>query len=891
MSIRNLHALLAPRSIVVVGASDRPGSVGATVWRNVLGGSFRGERLAVNPAHRELAGQRVYPDCASLPMVPDLALVCTPPDTVPAIVAQLAALGVRAAVVMTAGLSAAQRQAMLDAARPTLMRLLGPNCLGLLVPGIGLNASFAQADAPVGPLAFVSQSGAITTAVIDGVGTRGVGFSCLVSLGDHADVDFGDLLDYLGSDPATRAILLYAESVTSPRKFMSAARAAARNKPVIVVKAGRAGAGVHAAASHTGAMAGSDAVVDAALRRAGLLRVDTLQQLFDAAETLARFDGCTDVGLTIVSNGGGAGVMAADAAASLGVPVPPLRAGASAALDAVLPATWSHGNPVDLIGDAPATRYAGALRLLLADRTVGPVLFIHAPTAIVAPDHIAEACLPVVRDHAKRMLACWLGGDSMAAARRCFDGAGIADYRTPEQAVEAFAMRAAFQRNQALLSRVPSLLDATRSRPEPDLPRARAVVAAALAQGRTMLDETEAKALLSAFGVPVVTTLSAGPTPESAEAAARQLDAPRLALKIRSPDLPHKSDVGGVVLDLAGPEAVRDAAAQMLEWLGRERPRARLDGFSVQPCVNPRHAREVIVGASVDPMFGPVILFGQGGTAVEVVADRAIALPPLDRTLARDVIDRTRVARLLAAYRDVPAADRDAVVDALLAVSRLLAELPEVAELDINPLLVHPLGAVALDARVRLDAARPAGAANFAIRPYPEALVRTVDWEGAPLLVRPIRPDDEPQHRRFLHAVSREDLRLRFFDTRADLPESELARLVQVDYDRETALVAERPSGRDGTLAETLGVARAVCDPDREEAEFAVLVRSDLHGRGLGTLLMHQLMDALRADCVARIVGDVLPQNAGMRRLMAALGFEAVGPSGPGEVVRYRRDL
>lgn len=504
MSIRHLDRLLSPASVTVFGASNRPGSVGATVWRNLRAGAFAGPVYGVNPKHSSLDGVPIFATAASLPAAPDLALICTPPSTVARLVAELGALGTRAVVIVTAGLSAEQRKAALDAARPFTLRLLGPNCLGLLSPHIGLNASFAHTDALAGDVAFVSQSGALVTAVLDWTRSRGVGLSHLISLGDHCDVDFGDLLDHLANDARTRSILLYVESIESPRKFMSAARAAARNKPVIVVKAGRAGNGVKAAASHTGALAGSDTVYDAAIRRAGMLRVDTLQELFIAAETLSRFRGNRHTTLTVMTNGGGAGVMAADAAAQEGVVLAEPDADLLARLDAILPAHWSRANPVDIIGDAPVERYAETLSALLADDSAGAVLFMHAPTAIVRSEDIARACLPLVRSHASRVMSVWLGDNAVAQARKLFEDGGIADYATPEEAVHAFAMLQTYRRNQDTLMETPS----ASPHAAPDAAAVRAPLDAAMAEGREWLNEQEAKALLKAYGVEVVPTLA-----------------------------------------------------------------------------------------------------------------------------------------------------------------------------------------------------------------------------------------------------------------------------------------------------------------------------------------------------------------------------------------------
>ncbi|MBA2673816.1 bifunctional acetate--CoA ligase family protein/GNAT family N-acetyltransferase [Ramlibacter sp.] len=877
MSIRNLEHLLAPRSVAVVGASDRVGSVGATVWRNMNAGRFAGAIYAVNPKHASIGGRPAFARLTDLPAVPDLAVLCTPPDTVVDLVAELGRLGTRAVIVMTAGLTPAHKKAMLDAARPHLLRVLGPNCLGLLTPHLGLNASFAHTDALAGDVAFISQSGALVTAILDWSTSRGIGFSHMVSLGERADVDFGDLLDYLASDARTRSILLYIESIEAPRKFMSAARAAARNKPVIVVKAGRAGNGMKAAASHTGALAGSDIVFDAAIRRAGMLRVDTLQDLFMATETLARFRGGGDGGLTLMTNGGGAGVMAADAAALAGLALQELDDVLVRKLDAFLPPTWSHGNPIDIIGDAPVARYTQTLQALLADGT-GTVLFMHAPTAIVRSEDIARACAPIVQAAPGRVMACWLGDASVAQARRIFEEAGVPDYATPEEAVRAFGMLGTYRRNQALLLEAPSASGNSR----PDTAGARAIIEAALADGREMLGELEAKAVLAAYGIPVVQSLAAAATAEAATVAARTIGYP-VAIKILSPDISHKSDVGGVQLHLRDEPELRAAATAMLARVKAARPEARITGLTVQAMAIRPLAQELILGFSVDPLFGPVLLFGQGGTAVEVLADRAIALPPLNRVLARDLVSRTRVARLLAGYRDHPPADLEAVGDVLIALSQMLVELPELCELDINPLLADHAGVVALDARIRVSRSLPAGAARFAITPYPAQLEETLAWQGETILVRPIRPEDEPQHRAFVAGLQPEDLRLRFFSVRRELPRSELARLTQVDYAREMAFIAVRtvPGGAD----ETLGVVRAVIDPDNADAEFAVIVRSDLKGRGLGRLLMRKMIGFLSSRGTGRMVGYVLRDNQPMRALARSLGFDAgVSPAGEDSV-------
>ena len=876
MSIRNLEYLFQPRSVAVIGASQRPHSVGATVLANLLAGGFTGPVMPVNPKYRTLAGREVAQRVRQLPQVPDLAVICTPPHTVPGLIAELGELGCRAAVVITAGLDAAHKAAMLTAARPYLLRILGPNGVGLLVPGIGLNASFAHVPALPGKLAFVSQSGAMVTGVLDWARSRQIGFSRFVSLGDSSDVDFGDVLDYLAGDSATQAILLYMEDVRAARKFMSAARAAARSKPVLVVKAGRFAEGARAANSHTGALADADAVYDAAFRRADMLRVLSTEELFDAVTTLASGRPLAGERLAILTNGGGPGVLATDALVGGGGKLAALAPATLARLDRVLPPTWSHGNPVDIIGDAPGQRYGEALAALLQDDGVDAVLVMHAPTAIVPPAEAAQAVAAAAQGATRNVLSCWLGGDAMAPARRLLGEAGIAGYATPEDAVQGFMQLVNYRRAQQLLMEVPAACSGE-CRNERD--RARGVIADALQRGATMLTEPEAKQVLACYGVPVVETAIADRV-EAAVLLAERIGYP-VALKILSPDITHKSDVGGVVLDLTTPQAVREAAQAMRQRLYALQPQARLRGFTVQAMARRPGAHELIAGATCDPVFGPVILFGQGGIAVETVGDRALALPPLNMVLARDLVGRTRVARLLAGYRGRPPADLDAVATVLVRLSALLADLPEVQELDINPLLADEHGVLALDARMRVAPAAGPGAERFAIRPYPEELEESASWQGGTVLLRPIRPEDAPQHAAFFAALTPEDVRFRMFASMQALPPAQLARWTQIDYDREMAFIATRP-GAAGP--ETLGVARAVADPDNITAEFAVVVRSDLKGQGLGALLMDKLLRYCRARGTQQVVGEALPDNQRMLELARRLGFTLAADSRQGTV-------
>jgi acetyltransferase len=890
MSVRNLEALFQPASVAVVGASDREGSLGSLVLRNMKLGGFKGEIWPVNHQHSTVDGAQAWPNIESLPKVPDLAVICTPPHTVPDLIAALGRKGARAAIVITAGLkqqfgecNVTVEQAMLDAARPYLLRILGPNCIGLLVPGIGLNASFAPGNALSGKLAFVTQSGALATAMLDWANSRDIGFSHFISLGDSADVDFGDVIDYLASDASTRAILMYAESVKAARKFMSAARAAARNKPVIIVKAGRAPDGAKAAASHSGALAGSDVVFDAAVRRAGMLRVTTLEALFDAAETLARARPMRGERLAILTNGGGAGVLAADALQLGGGRLADLSGKTLAALNQCLPATWSRGNPVDIIGDAPVGRYQDALRILLAAPEVDSVLFMHAPTAIVPALDIALACLPQMRESTKVVLTCWLGGAAVAAARTACAQAGMASYSTPERAADAWMQLVNYARNQAALQQLPT---ATLEDFSPDRKKAQLLYEQALHEGRQWLDGAMAQDLLQAYGIPTVKTIKVGDVGE-AIAAANLIGYP-VALKIVSPQVIHKSDVGGVALGLASAEEVRLAAVKMRQQVMRLLPHAVVAGFTVQAMARRMGAIELIVGIATDAVFGPVLLLGEGGVAVELRKDHAVALPPLNVNLAKDMLSASRLEPLLAGYRGQAPNNTRALLKTLLNVSQIACDLPWLAELDINPLLVDAQGVLALDARIKLRVVVAGESSQLAIKPYPSTLEERIELAGSPLLVRPIRPEDGQRLMDFYAKASPTDMRLRFFMSRREVPHSELARYSQIDYDREMTFVALATvsSGEQAMVAEV----RAVCDPDNQRAEFAIQVSSGWQGKGLGRVLLTKLINYLRDHGTAEVVGQCLRENTAMASLARNLEFE-VSPEAVPDIMALRLSL
>ena len=878
MTIRNLEFAVRPRSLAVFGASGRAGSVGRIVMENIVTGGFPGAIWPVNPKYDEVAGRRCYHDAAALPGVPDLGVIVTPAATVPGIIADLGARGCRAAVVITAGLTRENglRQKMLDAARPHLFRIIGPNTLGLMIPPAKLNAGFAHMAAEPGTIALLSQSGAIATSLIDWAADNGVGFTHIVSLGDMADVDVGDWLDLLAGDAKTRAIVMYLETVTNPRKFMSAARAAARIKPVIAVKAGRHEAAAKAAATHTGALSGADRVIDAALSRAGILRVEGLAELFDAAEISASMPPFENSLVGIVTNGGGAGVLAVDQLADWQGEIAELSPETLRKLDAALPPTWSHANPVDIIGDAPAARYRAAVEAVAADAAVDALMVLNCPTGLASPAEAASAVASLAtkgRIGGKPVLTSWLGEHTARGARAILQEAGIPSFATPADAARSLGYLVGWSRARKALMRVPS---SHGGEGEGDRDAVLAIFRKAAAEGRPMLTEPEAKAAIAAYGISVPETIVARSPAEAKQAAARLLaQSETVVVNLLSKAISHKSDVGGVVLDIETAERAEQAARDIEKRVRARAPEADIEGYSVQPMVVRRQAQELILGMSRDPIFGPVILFGAGGVAVEVTDDTAVALPPLDDVLAGDLIERTRIGRLLAGFRDRKPADRKAITTALNGLSQMIVDFPCIMSMDINPLLADAEGAIALDARIEIDPAaveqegpNPA----LAIRPYPAGWEREFSGDGDVFRIRPIEPADIALYPDFLAKVSPDDIRLRFLAPRKNFPDEMLKRLTQLDYDRDMAFVAlEKASG---ALA---GVGRLSCDPDRTAGEYALLVRTDLQGRGIGWQLLQQIVAYAKAERIGRIEGIVLDENAGMLAMCRAFGF-AIAP-------------
>jgi acetyltransferase len=879
MGIRNLDRLFYARSIALVGASARLGSLGRAVHENLRNGGFKGAIHLVNPRHSEIEGHTCVASLSDLAQAPDVVIIAAPRAHVLTLAEEAANIGAPVAIVITSdpsghGQNSLKAQLQALAAR-TQLRIIGPNCLGVLAPRIGLDASFAAHRPPAGDLAVISQSGAITVSLLAFAAERRVGFSGLVSVGDMADVDFDDLLDWFAIDAGTRAILLYVEAIQDAKSFMSAARAAARVKPVIVIKAGRSRRAAQAAATHTGALAGADDVYGAAFRRAGVLRVDTIDELFAAAETLGRIAPFPGDRLAILTTGGGLGVLAVDELSALGGKLADFTPKTIAQLNVAMPPAWSHANPADIVGDADPARFAAALAPILEDPNVDAAMVIHCPTAVSHGDEVAQAVVDVVREHrtaawrAKPVFAVWLGADERSNA--IFGEAGIPHYASG--GMQGFMHLVNWRKNRDALMATPvGVPDG-----EPDVAGAQAIVAGALARGEPWLDAVEIAKLLRAYAIPCADAqLAASPDEAALIAAPMIAEHGSCVVKIFSRDITHKSDVSGVVLDLTTSEAVREAAITIIARARKARPDAHIAGVTVHPMVRRPNGRELIAGLAEDPTFGPVVLFGRGGTAVEVINDKALALPPLDMGLARAQIERTRVARLLRSYRDKPEADIDAVALTLVRLAQMSADIPQIMGLDLNPLIADETGVIALDARVQIapcpEPARAGANPRFAVAPYPRFLEqKLVLRDGASIFARPVRPEDEEMYRRFFHRVTMEDLRLRFFAPVKDFNHVFIARLTQIDYARAFALCAIDES--DGEMA---GGVRVMHDPDETSGEYAVLIRSDFKGRGLGWALMKSAIDYARSVGLEKLKGYVLPENRAMLDLCERLGFEMI---------------
>ncbi len=870
-----LTSLFEPKTVAVIGASERENSVGSVIFRNILDSGYKGRLYPINPKHESIHGIAAYKSIEDIGARVELAVIATKPKTVPEIVEQCGRSGIRNIIIISAGFSesghtgAALERKTMEIARSYGVRVLGPNCLGIIRPEIGLNATFARVTASVGNLALVSQSGAICSAVLDWAASNKVGFSSVISLGSTADVDFGEILDYLVYDNRSHYILLYIEGIRNSRRFMSALRSAARIKPIILLKAGRHAAGSAAVQVHSGMLAGSDIVFDAAIRRSGVVRVKTIGQLFYASKALASKFRPQGKRLAIVTNGGGPGAMAADRAGDMDIPLAELSADTMKALNSKLSTNWSRSNPVDIVGDATPDHYRDAILSVAQDDGVDGVLVMLAPQAMTQPTEVAQAVIEVSNATPKAIIACWMGQEHVEEGRLAMENAGIPAFRMPETAVELYYHISTYYRNQTLLLQTP--YGAASISPQ-ETEGAKMLVEAVLQEHRKVLSEMESKAILRAFRIPVAQTMVAR-TPTEALLLAEQIGFP-VAMKVDSPDLVRKSDAGGVRLNITNAPSVRNAYHDIIEVVQKRHPNARINGVSIEPYLARPNGRELMIGVERDPTFGPIITFGAGGTEVEIFSDRAVALPPLNQYLAQDLIRSTRAAKLLGEFRNMPPINMEALEDVLLHISEMVCELPWLQELDLNPLIVDENGAIAADARIVIDHAATSGDrySHMAIHPYPSHLVQ--EWEqpnGLVITIRPIRPEDAEMEQDFVKNLSDESKYYRFMDTLRELTQSMLVRFTQIDYDREMALVATLPE-KDGKTVQ-IAVARYVTNPDGETVEFALAVADAWQKHGIGRKLMSALIESARIKGYRAIVGDVLSQNTKMFRLMGSLGF------------------
>ena len=869
-----LTPLFEPKSVAIIGASETPGSIGTTLARNALDGSYEGALFFVNPRHQSVFEHPCHASVEAIPQRLDLAIICTRAPTVPGIVEACGRAGTRCAIILSGGFSetgaagAVSLHAVQEIARRHKLRLLGPDSLGVMRPGSGLNLYFANCSANPGSIGLVAQSGALSTAILDWALPNKVGFSSVVTLGASCDVDFGEILDYLAYDSRTENIFLYIEGIKDARRFMSALRAAARCKPVLLIKAGRQPASEQAVLSHTGAVVGADDVFAAALRRAGVVRLATVGQIYATAQALLSHFRPRGNRLAIITNGGGPGVMAADHAADIGVPLAVLTPITSARLNEFLPPSWSKSNPLDIVGDADPARYAAALSACLEDDNVDGVLAILAPQVPADPTQAARAVIELARASDKPLVTCWMGEEQVREARLLFKGAGIPSFRTPEPAVELFSQIANYYRNQKLLMQTPPSLS------EPVAPRvssARLVIETALCDGRKTLTEMESKALLAAFHIPIAQTVVARSAAE-AMVLAQEIGLP-VAMKVDSPQIIHKSDCGGVRLKLTDLAAVRDAYQDITEEVKSNRPDAIINGITIEPMITKPHGRELMVGIIQDEIFGPTITLGPGGTGVEAGKERAVALPPLNSFLIADMLQSARAIACLDGLRNMPPVSMAAIEAVLLRVSEMVCELPWIDTLAINPLIVDEHGAVAVDAAITIASLPPhAGPYDrMAIHPYPsQQTTHYQDAGGQTVTIRPIKPEDAALEQKFVKDLSPESKYFRFMNTIRELPQSQLIRLTQIDYDREMAFVATVP-GDSGE--KEVGVARYSTNPDGQSCEFAVVVADAWQGKGLAQRLMKVLIDTARNRGLKLMNGDFLADNRRMLKFVAGLGF------------------
>jgi len=872
-----LAPLFTPGSIVLFGASDREDSVGGIVFKNLLTSGFEGPIYAVNPKRDEIQGQPAFKSVEQIDGSIDLAVVATPATSIPAIVEACGERGIRMMLILSAGFRETGPKGRQLEDQVTQMasrygiRLMGPNCLGIIRPDIGLNATFGNNNAQAGNLALVSQSGAICTAILDWAAQNEIGFSTVVSTGIAADLDFGDYLDYLVSDPKTKAILLYIEGVYDSRRFMSSLRAAARIKPVIALKVGRHAAGAEASASHTGALVGSDDTFSAALSRSGVLRVETIGQLFSAARALSSNNHRhRSERLVIITNGGGPGVMAADRAVDQGIELSTLSDETMEKLNEVLPSVWSHSNPVDLIGDAPPERYKQTIDICLADPDIDGAVVILTPQAMTRPTEVAQAVIDAAATTDKPVMTSWMGGAQIAEARKLFNAARLPNYTTLENAIDAFSYLARYNRNQRMLLQTPGRLSTGKK--APDVDGARLIIESVLNEQRHTLTEPESMAVLNAFHIPTVRNGVARSANE-ALIVAESIGFP-VAMKVLSTDISHKSDAGGVRLNINSAHEVRSVFRQLIDEVQSKVPNATISGVTIEKMYRSSNGRELMIGIIRDPVFGPVISFGSGGTTVEIMGDSGISLPPLNHRLATDLINQTRVSKMLGEFRNMPAVDLDQLVDVLLSVSGMACELPWVQEMDINPLIIDDKGIVAVDARIMVEFPKPSTDPyhHLAIHPYPAQLVKNIQLnDGTDIVIRPIRPEDAESEAKFVRELSKEAKYFRFMNSIHELSQEMLVRFTQIDYHNEMALTAVRQTP-DGD--EQIGVARYSTNLDKRSCEFALVVSDQWQSKGIAHHLMRNLMEVARDRELEVMEGQVLSDNKKMLELMASLNFD-----------------
>ncbi len=868
-----LTPLFEPRSMAVIGASEEEGTVGNVVLRNLIDGGFKGRLFAICGDQEKVLGINCYKTLEEVPQRLDLVVITVSAPKVPSQMESCGRAGVRAVIVMSSGFSDGPRGAllerqMLEAARRHRIRLLGPNSIGLLRPAQHLNASFTRATAMKGSIGLISQSGALCTAVLDWARPNNVGFSTVVSLGSSADIGFGEVLEYMINDSRTESIVLYIEGIRDARRFMSAVRGAARIKPVLLIKAGRHAEAIKTIHAHAGLPSGSDEVFNAALRRAGVIRLNSMSQLFAATNALFAHFRPRGNRLAIVTNGAGPAIMATDRAVDLCIPLAEFSQGTIDRLNVDMPSNWSHTNPVDVLGDADVERYRKAILAVLDDENVDGALVLLSPQANTDPEGVAQALIEIEKKADKPVLPCWMGSERIESSRRAFIKAGIPTFRTPEPAIELFDHISSYYRNQKLLMQTPPSLS---NQSPPSIESARLVIETTLMERRKTLNEMESKAVLAAFRIPIAQTVIARTVTE-AMVLSEEIGLP-VVMKIDSPSIIHKSDSGGVRLNLGSLAAVRSAYQEMLDDVRRNRPDATINGVSIEPMILKRHGRELAVGVRRDPVFGPVITFGEGGSRVTQDHDHAVALPPLNNFLVSDLIRSTPVYPLLGELRNQPAINMEALEQVLLRISEMVCEVPWIVSLDINPLIVDEHGAVAVDASIVVENVSPAADRydHMAIHPYPSHLI--THWtlpDSSRITIRPIKPEDAKITSDFVRELSAESKYLRFMNSLKELPPAMVIRLTQIDYDREIAFIA---TIMEGAEEKQIGVCRYSVNPDGESCEFAVVVADDWQKRGLARQLMGILIETARNKGLAYMNGVFLANNDRMLRFVQSLGF------------------